>query len=688
MREQGLAAVVFLASASDLSTKPSGNDGAATVAKAEVCAQEDKKPGGTDVISEWYKVLELAAAVNLPACIIVSKCDLLSIASSGGGVGVSEAQLLSAFAATPASCISSLDGSATRSSFLGLMKGPLQLDDSDEPAALQEGCYLGLALFATAPDGSEKILLHQRAIPHTLIQAEPLNLEDQLWLHRLPQPIPNPARATSDEAARLGKGSTSGMPANFWVGICSLARMLGYAEPAHLGVLHPMPLLMPPGTAMLIIACTFGRDDALRFPGAPRTLRWRNTDDAAFGMAGAMPASELLQFSRNRKRSYASDIEVQRKVSLSDLHPRNWLSKVREANKAQCAPVEQGTYVSALYLTSSAQGLQVLLSSTDTSMLPSVKVSNRLIDGIGWLQLQDLIVRLYEGDVDESLVDWAKAKAWLGPDVTTEDVFSDVQKFFYGVVALRQILGRHCSPMKDMLRYSQREQAQDSLMSLGKPFPNKHAVVMDETAKTRVIIMVKFYAMECPDKFPSGYHWHPLELFEARNSARLLRKSFEQYIWAKQHLQGRKARAAASMSVNLSERSQCSQASSTRSDKDEEQANTDVSVEPSREGIIDWDAQLEAAWDRLRWLKDATLWAASTERSLSTTPCDVQGGSDHQRNSMTRLSSVGPMRRGSSVTPARRRRLSSKPGAEPSQAKNQFLASMQQLESVVEALQR
>jgi len=620
-RDVGLAAVIFIASATEFDSG----------------AEKSVEP---DALAAWTTVRDIAAEASLPPCVMLSKCDLLSLRAPEGGAKA-EGALLSQFERAASTAVNLLDGPSTRASFLELMRGPLQLEDNDDAAALEEGCYLALAFFAPGATEAGRVLLHHRAIPHTLIQPEPLNLEDQIWLQRLPQPIPNPTRATPDEAARLGKGSSSSIAANFWVGLCSLSRALGHTEPDHFGVLHPVPLLLPPGTAMLVLCCTFPTPD-LKFSGMPRNICWRGLDDAAVAMAGAMPGDELFNFARNRKRSYSVEIEAQRKVSTGDLHPRVWLSKLKQANAMQAKPLEAGTHVCALYLTSTAQGLQILLPTSDTSLLPSVKVSNRLLDGLEWLRLRDLVTRLGGGDVTCVPPEWAKAKAWLGPDVTSEDVFSDVQKLFYGVVALRQALARHCSPMKDSLSYSLPEHARDSLTSLGSLLPQESAIVLDEAATTRAVVVVKFYAMECPDAFPEGFHWHPLELFEARSAARLVPDCFERYLRAKRNALERKMQAPGHL--RTSGMSQCSQASSTTSSAQptlHASQNDAVAIEE-----VNWNEAIEATWDRVRWLKDATLWAMSAERSRLVEPgagaaAQQLNGATGGRRKQSRRTSVG-----------------------------------------------
>lgn len=669
----GIAAVIFVASAADFSLSDELDDSSSAVLRA------------------WESVHTAASLAHLASSVLLSKCDLLGLSSGSGGGALAEANVLARFSGAPGQAVNLLDGSSTRAAFLDLMRVPLQLSENDDAAALEEGCYLGLALFAPCQtgDAGDRVLLQHQAIPHVLIQKEPLNLEDQLWLQQLPQPIPNLMRATPEEAARLGKGSTGGIAVNFWIGLCSLSRMLGHAEPENFGILHPVPLLMPPGAAMLVLCRKFDNVDP-KFVGAPRSLRWRGVDNAAIGMAAAMPGCELRNFSRDRKRSYSTDIDAQRKLGASDLHPRVWMATLNEVNKTQTKLLDPGTYVSALYLCSSAQGLQVLLSSSDPSVLPSVKVSNKVCDGAAWSQLLELASQLVRGEFTRIPDEWATAKAWLGPDVTPESAFSDLQKMFYGVVALRQTLGRRCTPMKDELRYSQRVHARDSLAALGTLLPIEEAIIMDEALSTRAIVITNFYSMECTDSFPDGMHWYPLELFEARNSVRLLPSCFEKYICAKRGLVDRK-RMSTIDRLRSSGDSQCSQAPS---------ADSDDKLPPSAPpdlltGVVinepNWDERLERAWDRMRWIKDATLWATSADRTRNVAmPSDLSAPSTamadvQYRPSATRKTSLLSHHRGS-VTGGKSRRRSSVGSAAATDNEQRLRAAKLELDQIRDAL--
>ena len=97
----------------------------------------------------------------------------------------------------------------------------------------------------------------------------------------------------------------------------------------------------------------------------------------------------------------------------------------------------------------------MLVPDCDHTMLPAVKVSNHLLSAEAWATLQGQVAAACAGDDSQVPRDWAQAKSWMGPDVSSEEQFSTFQKLFFGIVSLRQRLQRRCSPMADELRYSQ-----------------------------------------------------------------------------------------------------------------------------------------------------------------------------------------------------------------------------------------
>ena len=55
-----------------------------------------------------------------------------------------------------------------------------------------------------------------------------------------------------------------------------------------------------------------------------------------------MPGGELLACSRERKRTYSSEMEAQRRSSASQLQPKAWLSAVLRASDMRTRPLDGG----------------------------------------------------------------------------------------------------------------------------------------------------------------------------------------------------------------------------------------------------------------------------------------------------------------------------------------------------------
>ncbi|EOD05603.1 hypothetical protein EMIHUDRAFT_220033 [Emiliania huxleyi CCMP1516] len=107
----------------------------------------------------WQEVRGLACDAALPASVILSKSDLVALQGSSA---VPEREVLLPRFGAPAKAVSLHNGLATRAAsravFLELMSGPLQLSSSDDAAALEEGCYLGLAFFCAGGEGDDRRL--------------------------------------------------------------------------------------------------------------------------------------------------------------------------------------------------------------------------------------------------------------------------------------------------------------------------------------------------------------------------------------------------------------------------------------------------------------------------------------------------------------------------------------------------
>lgn len=425
-----------------------------------------------------------------------------------------------------------LDEDSARVAIRAVLRGAFSTDEEedDEQHALSEGVYLGLAhLATTAQDEISHVLVNRGSLPLAQLCPEPLSLADHQWLQQLPQPLPNPRRLSAQQAEALGRGSNSPLKARFWGALCALATPLGNPGPEHLGVLHARPLLAQPGAAMMLICRVFAAEGggAKLHPGCERKLRWQPFRLAAAHMAAALSAAELHQFKKGQMRSYLPELEVLKKMDARQLHPQSWLPRLArpQLKDTSLEAYSPGVYVAPFYLWSSLQGFNLLLPELDQSMLPAVKISNTPLGTDEWRQIRELTKK-----PDEIPRDWAKAKSWLGPDVSSEEGFSLLHKFFYGVVSLRQRLGRSCSPMKDELRYSNVEDAHKSLEALGDIFTDE---IITIAPGVQMIMLTKYYGVECADAFPANVAWYPLELFEARHFGRFVPDTFQRYCYSK-----------------------------------------------------------------------------------------------------------------------------------------------------------
>lgn len=560
----GLRGVVFTASAVDFEVQPD----AYGAPKAYV---------PTRVLSLWRKAQLLAQSRAVPCYLVLSKRDLLEHLDSSlrGGISASsvDASLRSQFLANPsndalalasapiadgdapprssltsgkparnsqqsatnplasASCALSVDaldaqGDVAQLNERIIAKSFPELDfDEDDSSTLSGSVHICLAYFGSSAD---IILSKGGALPVIKWQSNALPFADHMWLHELPDPLPNPLRATSDDALLMGKNSPIEARASFWNAICSLTDKTGLAEVDTLGALHVCPLLTVNGALMIVFRRDFHATP--QFSALPKGIKWRPAVQVAWKMSTIAKATELHTYHQqdnvhSSAQSYSTDVrDMLAATPAKDLHPSVWLGKLRNAcaydDPAMLSP---GTYVVAFYTRSNFDGLQLLMPvGVHPSMPPYAKISDAHLSASEWSQLCQLgIGTEVKGQPPNIPVNWAAAKAWMGPEVGSEKQFTPLQKFFYGVVALRQRLERKCTATQDDLRYSQTSGAAESLAALGGLY-TKEIILADPEGKVQLIVVARHLDASQTEAFPNTLHWLPVAFFEAHCFRRFL----------------------------------------------------------------------------------------------------------------------------------------------------------------------
>ena len=434
-------------------------------------------------------------------------------------------------------CVNLLDDTEAHSSVLAsemLMRQAFpELEGEEDVVGLEQAIYLCLGSFCPS---DSTMLSKCGVVPMAKWKAGVLSVQDHVWLHELPRSLPNPLTASVDAAtmARLGKGSHDDTRASFWAALCSLSEQLGSFEPQSLGVLHGAPLLTSGGALFVFIRSAFDSEPPMG-TNRPRHLAWRTTSRVAAKMSGVAHAAEMAidEAVQGGDASYAAQArELVAMTPSRDLSPRIWIDKlcaaaVKEAPATDGksghgggqleSPLRPGTYMVAFYTQSTKSGFRVLLPQRGPGWLPPyVKISDAPLSSADWSQLCDLEEGLTKGKTAKVPKNWADAKNWMGPEVVSETHLSIVQKFFYGVIALRQQLEVKCSATKEELRYSSVSGAAESLESLGT-LHKSEIVLAEPQGKVQLLLVCKHYELGDADAFPSTLQWQPFSVFEARH---------------------------------------------------------------------------------------------------------------------------------------------------------------------------
>ena len=129
-----------------------------------------------------------------------------------------------------------------------------------------------------------------------------------------------------------------------------------------------------------------------------------------------------------------------------------WLDKLKLACKHDHQKLMPGTYMAAFYTRSTRDGFQILMPHSEhPSMLPHVKISDGYFSASDWAAVCEIEAATVSGKEAANIPkNWAAAKSWMGPEAGAEKQFSMVQKFFYGIVSLRQRLERYSAEAVDL----------------------------------------------------------------------------------------------------------------------------------------------------------------------------------------------------------------------------------------------
>ena len=601
----------------------------------------------SDTTALWNQVITLAEKHAVPIFLFFSQVDLLQLAPLPGGLHFQEAKnkLLAEMTNVIASRGSSQVAIAAAPSTLNLHNGDETIyalegvldslfpDDDDATGkgkGLSTGVYLGLVFI----DAQDQLLMQGRQLPLALMKGvHGLNVQDHQWLQHLPIPLPSPTCASAVDAAIMGKGSEDMTARAFWEAAETLGRRIG---DRHLGLLHPMPILVAPGT-LLILTCS--RIEHRAELGSTNKLRWKKHDEATAKMAKKMFGAELCRFDRRRPDGYTLDLaRMQKGANGSDQleHPSKWMAKLQPTIKLaaeqgsglQNMGLRPGTYLCSMYLFSHvAAGLQVLTpDDADPCLLPMVQISNNVFSTEDMQQLQQMAAEI-RAHKESSVItnDWAKAKAWMGPALGQEAQYTQVQKFFYGVIALRQRLGRRCTATTDELRTSKSQGAVESLSSLGTLYTDE-IVCLDRGQQVHIIIVGRKWNLECPETFP-GMRWYPVELFEMRHYKRLLPDAADRYCRAKLLLSTLTAQLRRSqqesdplreshLSNDSTDSTGGEQGGSLASRSSAEIRASQMKQEEDLLALEGSKKDLDEIWEALRWTKRVVKWMTQTSDSF------------------------------------------------------------------------
>lgn len=547
------------ASNTDLNILGPGLRGVVFVASLLEYQPSEKEAGFTlppDVLKMWRNAQNLADSRNTPCFLVLSRRDLLYELTGQLPNGLTpssfEVEMRSQFLGHVQSdegLTQDNDARMTRVTAANtLLRSTLLLDlvnvqegitpfielmmnnafpeldfEEDDSNTLVDSVHLCFAFF-----GREGHALSKGGVlPVTKWQDHVLSLSDHVWLHGLPQPLPNPSRVTDEVAALLGKGHPNEARAHFWQALTFLADEVGLNTVDHLGYLHIAPLLTSNGALMVVLRRDFGAAPALG--PLKRGVKWQPVSSVAWKLAKVAQAAELhtyRQEGRTTSSSYAADVkEMIADTPSRDMQPRVWIEKLRVATGLDAPKMmSAGTYMVAFYTNSSREGLHVLIPANEhPSMVPFVKISDSHLSLSEWTQLRELAEGMDGGKSASVPKNWAAAQNWMGPEVGSEKQFTALQKFFYGVSSLRQRLERQCTAMKDEMRYSKMGAAAQWLATLGNLYVQE-IVHADPEGKVQFIVIGKhFNDSDATDAgIPTSMRWTPISIFEEEHFRRFV----------------------------------------------------------------------------------------------------------------------------------------------------------------------
>ena len=533
----GLRGIIFVAS---LLEYESSDDGSVALPK--------------DVLKMWRNAQCIAASSSVPCFLLLSKEDLVSDMSASGGLsrGLSASALSASVRAQLLAHKQTENASPTRASAASLPPGvggaspdrtlaldvldfengvnpfiermmqqafpELESEDDDKFSALGGSVHVCLSFFCTE-DGAA--LSKGGTLPVALWQSHALGFADHVWLHQLPQPLPNPQLVTGAAAERLGKDSPNETHALFWRAIYSLSEQIG-CDIKTLGTLHISPLLTSTGALLVVFRQELSATMHSLGKGL-RGLRWRPVAQVAARLSKVAQAAELRSY-RQEGADYAQDLkEMLNDTPSVELHPVNWLDKLKLACKHDHQKLMPGTYMAAFYTRSTRDGFQILMPHSEhPSMLPHVKISDGHFSASDWAAVCEIEAATVSGKEAANIPkNWAAAKSWMGPEVGAEKQFSMVQKFFYGIVSLRQRLERKCTAIRDDLRYSSIGGAQESLAALGELYTGG-IVPIDPDGRVQLLIVTQHFDLASTEQLPKALRWTPISIFEARHFGRFV----------------------------------------------------------------------------------------------------------------------------------------------------------------------
>jgi len=402
----------------------------------------------------------------------------------------------------------------------------LEFDD-DAVCALGEAVHVCLCLFCSS---ERSVLSKHGALPIAKWQSSPLLLEDHKWLHERAQNFPNPKVFVPDEVAmRYGKDSPNQTRGNFWKALVTISEQLGGFVPETLGSLHGVPLLTTSGALIIVLYQDFASLPTTSTKS--RSVKWRPMGQVAAKLSRVAQAAELETYCKDGSSHTYGVRSMLTTVPTRELSPVNWLEQLCHASTAVAMPLKPGTHVVALYTRSTRNGLEILVPRDKSHgfMPPHVRISEESLSVEEWAQLCE-IERASKAGVPASQVpnNWAAANDWLGPELGSEKQFTALQKFFFGVVNLRQRLERDCGATREDLRHSRATGAVASLASLGSLY-DCEIILADPQGRSQLLVVCDHLHVANVEQFPKEFRWTPFPLFEAQFFANSLPVAHEAY---------------------------------------------------------------------------------------------------------------------------------------------------------------